>query len=287
MGDNALGRFLRARREATDPAKAGPSTGPRRTPGLRRAELAALADISVEYLTRLERGRDRRPSGQVLGALADALDLSPDERVHLHRLTKTGDGAVCPQAGLPERRLRPTVRALLDRLEPTPAYVVAPDGDVLAGTAGFRLLAGPLGLLDGDAPNLVRFAFTDPRARGAYPDWSGVADARAAALRAAADLGDPWAAALAEELHVTAGAEFGRRFAGAARLPGHVGVERWAHPTAGRLALAYESLALPGAEDHRLVVHLPADQDTAAALDGLGSFGTPGPEVVVPARARD
>ncbi len=166
------------------------------------------------------------------------------------------------------------MRALLDRLEPAPAYVVAPDGDVLAHTAGFRLLAGPVGLLDGDPPNLVRFAFTDARARRTFPEWSRVADERAAALRAAADLGDPWAATLAEELHVTAGAQFGRRFASAASLPGHVGVERWAHPAAGPLSLAYESLVLPGPEDHRLVVHLPADAVTADALEALDALGT-------------
>ncbi|XVS66553.1 helix-turn-helix domain-containing protein [Actinosynnema sp. CA-299493] len=93
----------------------GLPTGPRRrTPGLRRAEPASLAGVSVEYLTRLERGRDRHPSAQVVGALADALRLSSHERVHLHRLVKAG-GAVCPAVADP----RP-VRALLDRLEPTP-----------------------------------------------------------------------------------------------------------------------------------------------------------------------
>ncbi|MEV0081418.1 helix-turn-helix transcriptional regulator [Saccharopolyspora sp. NPDC050642] len=269
MTDKALGKFLRARREATAPSEAGPSLGTRRTPGLRRSELAALAGISVEYLTRLERGSDRRPSGQVLGSLADALHLSPEERVHLHRLVKLSDGAVCQQATAPVRSLRPTLRALLDRLEPGPAFIVDSQSGILAHTVGFRLLAMPIGILDTDPPNLARFVFTDARARTTFPEWDRVAYEQAAALRAATDLGDRMSAALADELSVTAGAEFSRRFASAATLPPSTGVERWAHPIAGEIRLAYESLAVPGPDDHRLVVHLPADAATAEALEAL------------------
>jgi transcriptional regulator with XRE-family HTH domain len=270
VADNALGAFLRGRREAIAPTAVGLPVGSRRrTPGLRREELAALAGISVEYLTRLERGRDRHPSAQVVGALADALGLSPDERVHVHRMVKTADGQACPQATPPPRTVRPTVLALLDRLEPTPALVVDPQYDVLACTAGFRRLAGPVGLLDGVEPNLVRFTFADARSRAAFPDWDEVADERAAALRAAADLGDRAASALAEELSITVGAAFGRRYAAAAVLPAWTGVQRWEHPTAGMLQLAFESLLLPGPEEQRLVVHLPADAVTAAALAAL------------------
>ncbi|ONI90706.1 transcriptional regulator [Saccharothrix sp. ALI-22-I] len=262
---NVLGGFLRARRETITPSEVGLPTGTRRrTPGLRRGELADLAGISVEYLTRLERGRDRHPSAQVLGALADALGLSSHERVHLHRLVKAGSGMTCPAtAPLP---VRPTVLAMLDRLEPTPAFVADAQGDVLASTAGFRWLAAPVGLLDADQPNLTRFVFGDPRARTVFPDWERVADERAGALRAAADLGDGAAAVLAEELSITAGTEFGRRFSASAVLPSGTGVERWRHPEAGELRLAYESLTVPGDEDHRLVVYLPADATTSHTL---------------------
>jgi transcriptional regulator with XRE-family HTH domain len=270
MAENALGEFLRAQREAVTPAEVGlPAGERRRTPGLRRGELATLAGISVEYLTRLERGTDRHPSGQVLGALADALILSPEERVHLHRLSKVGNGALCPQAQLPEQTVRPTVRAILDRLEPAPALVVDAQCDVLAHTEGFRSLAEPTGLLDGDYPNLARFVFTDAKSHTAFPEWERMADEHAAALRAAADLGDPAAGLLAEELSVTAGAEFSRRFAAAAVLPTWTGTQRWAHPTAGELLLAYESLLLPGTDDHRLLVYLAADDATAVALAAL------------------
>ncbi|MEJ2859150.1 MULTISPECIES: helix-turn-helix domain-containing protein [unclassified Saccharothrix] len=257
MADNALGRFLRARRESTGPDRFGLPAGRRRTPGLRRAEVADLAGISVEYLIRLERGSDRQPSASVLGSLADVFGLAPEERAHLHRLVKAG--TTC--AHVPEQQpLRPTVLGLLDRLDH--AYVVDPAGDVLGHSAGFRALAGPTGLLD--ASNLVRFTFTDPRARVVFPDWEAIADSRAAGLRAAADLGDHSAALLVEELTIVAGHEFSRR-TGAA-LPRWTGVERWLHPVVGELRLAFEGLVLPGGDEHRLVVLLPDDDLTAKGL---------------------
>ncbi|MFI0420546.1 helix-turn-helix domain-containing protein [Spongiactinospora sp. 9N601] len=271
MEGNELGAFLRSRRESVTPADVGLPDGPRRrTPGLRRAELATLAGVSVEYLTRLEQGRDRRPSTEILGALADALRLSTDERVHLHRLVKTVSGATCQGGERPAGGVRPTVRALLDRLEPTPAMVVNQLGDLLANTEGYARLAAPTGLLDAWPVNLARFVFTDARAMTVFPDWEHVAAERAAALRAAAALGDHDAARLADELAITAGNRFSDRFQAGA-LPARTGVERWAHPEAGELVLAYESLELPGPDERYLLVYLPADDATAAALDLLTS----------------
>lgn len=237
MADNALGRFLRARREATIP----PDTGRRRTPGLRRGELADRAGISVEYLTRLERGTDRSPSGQVLAALAGALHLTPDERIHLYRLIKA-DSNCAP----PEHQLRPTALAVLTALEPTPACILSPAGDVLACTDGFRTLAGPLMT---DEPNLVRFAFS-AEAKAHHPDWESIANDRAAALRAAADLGDHAAAALAFELSITAGAAFSDRYDAAASLPPATGIERW-----GDHLVVFETLFLSGEDEYRLMIY--------------------------------
>ncbi len=235
MPDNALGRFLRARREATTPATPDPR---RRTPGLRRSELADRAGISVEYLTRLERGTDRSPSGQVLLALAGALGLTADERVHLYRLIKA-DSTCAPPRPAP---LRPTVHNILAALEPTPACVLTPAGDVLASTKTFRDIVGT------DEPNLIRFAFS-PEAKAHYPDWDAIATNRAAALRAAADLGDHTATALAFELSLTAGAAFTERYDAAASLPPTTGTERW-----GDHLLAFETLYLPGDDEHRLMI---------------------------------
>ncbi|MER5645790.1 helix-turn-helix domain-containing protein [Streptosporangium sp. NPDC002524] len=271
MSDNELGMFLRIRREAVTPAEVGLPTGPRRrTPGLRRSELATLAGVSVEYLTRLEQGRDRRPSAPVLSALAGALRLTTSERVHLHRLSKAADGGfTCMGATMPARAVRPTVRALLDRLEPAPALLLNRLSEILAWTAGYERLMGPIGLLDGSPPNLARFVFADSRARTAYPDWDRVADEQVAALKQGPFRADWHIATLADELAVTAGAAFSGRVETLPGLPDSSGVTRLVHPDAGELRLAYETLELPADDDQRLIVHLPADSATSAALDRL------------------
>jgi transcriptional regulator with XRE-family HTH domain len=271
VSDNELGLFLRLRREAVTPDEVGLPAGPRRrTPGLRRAELATLAGVSVEYVTRLEQGRDRRPSAQVLSALADALRLTTGERIHLHRLAKGADpGFSCTGGAGPNRVVRPAVRALLDRLEPAPAVVMNRLSEILAHTDGYRRLAGPIGLLDGDRPNLARFVFTDPRARAAHPDWDRVADELVAVLKQGPGQADVHVGALMDELTVSCGAEFAGRMETLPGLPRASGAMRMVHPEAGELRLAYETLELPADDDQRLVVHLPADDATAAALDRL------------------
>ncbi|MGN9906598.1 helix-turn-helix domain-containing protein [Phytohabitans sp. LJ34] len=266
-----LGDYLRGRREAVTPAEVGLPEGPRRrTPGLRRAELATLAGVSIEYLTRLEQGRDRHPSPQVLGALADALRLDVDERFHLHLLAKPGGGPICSARATPASTVRPTVRALLDRLEPAPAYVVNRLGTLIAHTEGYRRLAGPVGLLDGDPPSLHRFLFTDPRARTAYPDWERRADEAAAALRfESRGGGDEHTRELVDWLSVAAGAAFIQRLERPPALARSRGVHHLVHPDGGELRLAYETLDLPAGDYQQLVVYLPADEATEAALDKI------------------
>ncbi|OUC91510.1 helix-turn-helix domain-containing protein [Streptosporangium minutum] len=270
MSDNELGAFLRSRREAVSPADVGlPAGFRRRTPGLRRSELATLTGISVEYLARLEQGRDRRPSPQVLGALADALRMSTDERFHLRLLAKAIEGgslSICPSAQPPVVSVRPTVRALLDKLEPAPAVLINRMTQVLAYTTGFERLARPTGLLDAAEPSFVRFVFTDPRAHDVYLDWDAVATQQVATLKCAAGLADPHVAALVDELTVTAGGSFGERLT-TPGVPERAGVQRWAHPEVGELRLAYEALEL--ADDQRLIAYLPADEASSAALDRL------------------
>nr|WP_055502609.1 helix-turn-helix transcriptional regulator [Nonomuraea pusilla] len=271
MSDKELGAYLRARREALAPGDVGlPGSARRRTPGLRRSELAAVAGLSVEYLTRLEQGRDRNPSTQVLGALADALRMTQEERAHLRLLAKvsSGDALHCPGGGEPPARtVRPSLRALLDRLEPAPAVLVNRITEVLAYTVGFERLARPLGMLDGDAPVLARYVFSDPRARAAHPDWHRLADEHAAALKLEAGRGDPYAAELVAELSFTAGAAFTDRLAAVPRPPVPEPVVRVVHPEAGELRLTREELEPAGGGGLRLLVHLPADAPSAAALD--------------------
>jgi transcriptional regulator with XRE-family HTH domain len=271
VGDNELGAFLRSRREAVKPEDVGlPGGQRRRTPGLRRSELATLAGVSVEYLTRLEQGRDRNPSTQVLITLAEALRLTYEERGHVRHLAKVANGAIrlCPAgAEAPARTVRPTVRAVLDRLEPAPAVLLNRVGEVLARTTGFERLYGPVGLLDGDPPNMVRYVFTDARARAAFPDWDRVADEHAAALKLAATKADPFAEELVAELSFAAGEAFSGRPARPAP-PLQAPVERLAHPLAGELRLKREQLDL-SYDDQRVLVYLPADAATSAALDRL------------------
>jgi transcriptional regulator with XRE-family HTH domain len=266
MMSTPLGDFVRARRDATRPESAGlPSGARRRVPGLRRPELAALAGISVEYLVRIEQGRDRNPSMSVVNALANALRLDVTEREHLRHLTKLGSATCLGALAQPRLEVRPAVRAVLDQLEPGIAVVTNRLGDVLAHTSGFDRLARPTGLLDAPQPNLTRFVFTDHRALDLFPDWERIADERASDLW----LGPSAARSerFARELAAIAGPEFSERLH-RHDLP-HGGTQRWRHPAAGELRLEREVLELPPADGQQLVVFLPADEATRDALDAL------------------
>lgn len=270
MSQNELGAFIRGKREAITPADVGLPAGPRRrAPGLRRTELAMLAGISVEYLTRIEQGRDRNPSPQILGALAGTLLLTPDERMYLLFAAKSASGATfapCPGNRPLSREVRPTVQAILDRLEPAPALLCNHATDILAYTAAYELLARPLGVLDGENPNLVRYLFADPRAKEAFPDWGRVADEHLTVLRSAFSPANHHLQGIVDELTVLAGAEFTSRMEAVPGPQRRTGAERFAHPEVGELRLLYETLHLDG---QRIVVYIPADNTASAALDVL------------------
>jgi transcriptional regulator with XRE-family HTH domain len=233
-----------------------------------------LAGVSVEYLTRLEQGRDRHPSAPVMSALAETLRLTTSERIHLYRLAKGADtGFTCRGDAAPGRVVRPTVQAMLGLLEPAPAVLMNRLNDLLVWTTGYERLMRPAGLLRGTPPNLARYVFTDLRARSAFADWERVADEQVAALKYGPFRADRHVAALADELTVTAGEDFGRRVDTVPSLPALSGLTRLAHPEAGELRLAFETLDLPADDDQRLVVYLPADAATSAALDRLIRVG--------------
>jgi transcriptional regulator with XRE-family HTH domain len=266
-----LGGFLRARRERLAPADVGlPGSGRRRTPGLRREELAVLAGVSVDYIVRLEQGRDTHPSGAVLAALGHALRLSPEERLHLKRLAAiTSAPELCPAATAATAPIEvpPTVRTLLDRLDPTPAFVIAAWFDLLAWNAAWGRLMAPVGLLDGPRPNLARFTFTDPRARTAYPDWAATADEQASTLRARMlDHGHEAAfTALVEELERVPA--FAARWSSHQVVEQRRGTKRLRHPVVGEVQVAYEVLLLPADHgDLRLITWLPADPASDDAI---------------------
>jgi transcriptional regulator with XRE-family HTH domain len=165
----ALGQLLRSRRERLVPADVGLSAGRRRrTAGLRREEVALLANLSPTYYTFLEQGRPVRPSAQVLDALASALRMSAAERRYLHVLAY---GASGPAAAAPPEHLDPAVADLVQRLEPFPTLVKGRRWDVLtANPAARELFAGWTAGVPGEC-NLVRWMFTSDQAREIYLEW--------------------------------------------------------------------------------------------------------------------
>ncbi|MFJ9379619.1 helix-turn-helix domain-containing protein [Streptomyces sp. NPDC101455] len=268
-----LGDFIRTTRDSIQPQSLGlPDHGRRRSPGLRRSDLAARAGISVEYLTRIEQGRDRNPSVAVVNALADALSLNPSEREHLRYLTKItgGECSAHTRPAPPRREVRPSVLETLRLLEPGIALVTNRLGDVLAHTSGYEAVTRGTGLLDVDAPSLTRYVFTDPRARTFFTDWDDIADEQAFDLWLGPSVeNSEWFTA---ELARVAGPDFTRR------LNRHVvprrGALRLGHPSGYDLRLLRETLELPS-DAQQLIVLLPADDSTAQALDHLrrGSHG--------------
>ncbi|MGW4910069.1 helix-turn-helix domain-containing protein [Streptomyces sp. NPDC004270] len=269
-----LGDFVRAKRDSIQPAALGlPERGRRRSPGLRRLDLANRAGISVEYLTRIEQGRDRHPSVAVVNALADALSLDPAERTHLRYLTKiTGSECVSHvRPAPPNREVRPTVRETLRLLEPGLALVTNRLGDILARTGAYEAVLGGTGLLDADAvPNLTRYVFTDPRARALFPDWEDIADEQAFDIRLGPSVeSSEW---FTTELAPVAGPEFTRRL-NRHTIPKR-GILRLTHPAGPELRLRRETLELTE-DTQQLVVLLPADEETAEAVERLRRLPTP------------
>ncbi|MDQ1023100.1 transcriptional regulator with XRE-family HTH domain [Streptomyces umbrinus] len=262
-----LGDFIRSKRDSVQPETLGlPDRGRRRSPGLRRTDLAARAGISVEYLTRIEQGRDRNPSVAVVNALADALSLSPTERTHLRYLTKItgGECTAHTRPAPPPRQVRDAVRQTLRLLEPGIAVVTNRLGDILAHTSAYQLVTNGSGLLDTEAPNLTRYVFADPRARTFFTDWDDVADEQAFDLWLAPSVeNSEW---LTAELAPLAGPDLTRR------LNRHVvprrGVLRLSHPSGCELRLLRETLELP-TDAQQLTVLLPSDDETAEAVEEL------------------
>jgi transcriptional regulator with XRE-family HTH domain len=269
---NRLGEFLRARRAAARPEDAGvPQAGRRRVAGLRREEVAVLAGVSGDYYVRLEQGRERHPSVQVVEALSRALDLSDEEAGHLHELARAVPRR--RRAARPERAGATLVR-MVRGWTATPALVLDRRLTVLAHND----LGGAL--FDGHryGRDLARLVFLDPGARAFYPDWDDVAAATAAALRAAAgtDLDEPRLVELVGELSLRS-AEFRRLWArhDLRRKGGEA--KRFRHPLVGEIVLHYESLAVESAPGQQLVVYqAEPGSPSERALALLGSL-TAGP----------
>jgi transcriptional regulator with XRE-family HTH domain len=268
-GVTTVAEFLRARREQLQPGDVGlPDSGRRRTPGLRREEVATLAGVSIDYLIRLEQGRDTRPSPSVIAALADALRLDDEQRRQFATLAIMSQSSeLCPGPRPLTRHVAPTVTALLERLGPTPAFVTGPANDVLGWNDAWERLVAPLGLLNGAVPNLARHVFLHPKARAVYPDWVGAADAQVSRLRAAtARCGaDEGFVALMDTLRAVPA--FVERWSIFSAPEKRRGTTHIVHPGLGGLRFNFEVLLLPDdVDEQRLITWLPADDATALSL---------------------
>jgi transcriptional regulator with XRE-family HTH domain len=258
------GDFLRSRRQRLTPADVGlPDGFRRRTPGLRREEIAMLAGVGTTWYTWLEQGRDVRPSNEVLGALATALKLDPAERRHLFVLHDRPAPEPRP-AG--EERIEAPLRRMLDSLTGQPAYVLGRRWDILAWNAAADAVFGPYGRLQGDERNTLHLLFADPGHRRLLTDWEAVARGSLAMFRAdsARFAGDPDFERLVARL-TRLSPEFAAwwpRREVARPLFGHKRID---HPRAGRMVFEYSSFGVGDLADLKLIVFTPLEDERSVA----------------------
>jgi transcriptional regulator with XRE-family HTH domain len=279
---NALGEYLRARRELVSPESAGiPHIGRRRVPGLRRDELSLLAGVSTDYYVRLEQGRDRNPSPQVLDALARALQLDEEARAHLHALA--GPERRAHRSGQRPERVPSSIRLLIAGWHDTPAYVQGRRLDVLAANP----LAMALSPQFTPGVNLLRAAFLDPAVRTLYGDqWQSLAHNTIAGLRAliGPEVDDPLNE-LVGELSVRSDhfRSLWARHDIRARISG--GTRHMYHPQVGELELHYENLQISGTDGQALIIyHADPGSHTEQALAVLATLAAEGAPSSAPAQ---
>ncbi|MFF4298642.1 helix-turn-helix transcriptional regulator [Streptomyces vinaceus] len=269
MPDNQLGEFLRARRAGLRPRDVGmPDHGVRRVAGLRREEVAVLAGVNADYYTRLEQGRERHPSAQLLDALGRALRLDPDASAHLHQLA--GTVPPVPLAPAAPDHVGPALRQLLDGCQGAPAFVINRALDILAVNGLARALYSPFDPAD----NLARMAFLDPAGRRFHTRWDHTAQAVVAHLRQAAGLepDNPRLRGIVRELGEHS-VEFTRLWNTHAVRGKTTDAKDFLHPDVGPLSLTHQAFDVRGAPGRQLIVY-QADPATpsAEALTLLGSL---------------
>lgn len=270
---NPLGTYLKDRRTKLDPAALGLPVGRRRTPGLRREEVARRANISPTWYTWLEQGRGGAPSADVLDRIARALVLTDVEREHLFLL-----GLGRP----PEARYRrddsvtPRLQRVLEALDPCPAIIRTATWDVLAWNRAAAVMLIDYGSLPPERRNILRFIFLDPRARAAQYDWDSVARFALGAFRV--DAARAGAAAevetLVDEL-CRLSPEFKTMWQdNDVSSTRHEAVKHIRHPVLGAFAFEFSTFAVDGRTDLSMVVYnpaTPADADKIRSL--LSSSG--------------
>lgn len=262
-----LGNFLRARRLEVDPAAKGLPIGRRRTPGLRREEVAILASISPSWYTYLEQGRDIRPSESVLRALAEVLDLSSAERRYLYLLAL---------GGAPHRDQTPTDDALeaiwttVRALDPLPAYAGDHRGDVIAWNDACSDWLVDFGALPESERNGILWVASNPQARERLPDWETEARdviGRFRGATASAEPSDPRVRQISARLR--AASDGGRWWSDHVVSELTFRQRRIRHPDLGEQTFLMVVLLVAGADDVGVIVHIP--------VGSCGVFGLSGP----------
>jgi transcriptional regulator with XRE-family HTH domain len=275
MDKHELGAFLRSRRERLRPQDVGLPPGPRRrTPGLRREEVAVLAHISTEYYVRLEQGRAPRPSSGVLAGIAGALRLTDAESDHLHLLA----GTASSRTGRHRRDVRPSILALLERLPQTAAFVTSATFEVLAWNDLAAALMEDFARLAPADRNLARRAFLVPARTDAT--LYGVSDAAEFRHHVVTELravvtrypSDPAVTDLVEELR-RGSPDFARLWERHDVQAASMLTKTFRHPVVGEVTVDCDSLALTDRDQHLVLYTAPAGSRDAEALALLNVVG--------------
>jgi transcriptional regulator with XRE-family HTH domain len=265
--DNPLGSYLKNRRTKIDPAAFGLSSSRRRTPGLRREEVAQRAHISPTWYTCLEQGRGGAPSADVLDRLAQALILTDAEREHLFLL-----GLGRPPEARYQRSagVTPRLQRVLDALDPSPALIRTAIWDVVAWNRAATVLLADYSALEPKQRNLLRIIFLDPRSRAMQYDWESVAAFVVGAFRvdvaragAAAEV-----AALVDEL-CRLSPEFAVLWRDNNVSAHKEGVKQIRHPVLGPIEFEYSAFAVDGRPDLTMVVYNPTNPVDALKISSM------------------
>ncbi|HEY4343894.1 MAG TPA: helix-turn-helix transcriptional regulator [Parvibaculum sp.] len=265
--DNLLGTYLKDRRAKLDPAAFGFPLTRRRTPGLRREEVAQRANVSATWYTWLEQGRGGAPSADVLDRISRAMMLTDIEREHLFLLGLGRPPEVRYQAA---EGVTPRLQRVLDALELSAAFVKTPTWDVVAWNRAATVILTDYGALPVGERNILRLIFTNPRVRAAQADWANVARFVVAAFRA--DVARAGATktvqALVEDL-CRSSPEFETMWRDNDVRKHGDGLKTLRHPVAGPIAMEYSAFAVDGRPDLGMVVYNPA---TPADADRIRSL---------------
>jgi transcriptional regulator with XRE-family HTH domain len=264
---NLLGTYLKDRRGRLDPAAFGLSSERRRTPGLRREEVAQRANISATWYTWLEQGRGGAPSADVLDRISRGLMLTDVEREHLFLL---GLGRPPEVRYRRDEGVTPRLQRVLDALDPSPALIRTATWCVVAWNRAATVMLTDYGSLPPEQRNVLRFIFLDPRVRAAQNDWESVARFVVGAFRA--DAARAGAAAEVQPL-VDELCQLSPEFAAIwrdndVRTHGE-GVKHIRHPLLGPIAFEYSAFAVDGRPDLSMVVYNPATPEEADRISAL------------------